>query len=87
MDNEMPIEMAVEEIKASIVKYANGLCQQYSVPSIIMMQILQEIVYENRINMLSSVLAQIRMTTLPKQEIDISTDQLRDMIGDNPTEE
>lgn len=76
MDENVPIEIIVDEVKISIARYANGLCQQYSLPPILIVQILQEIVYENRINMLSSALTQLRSVQAPKQEIDISSEEL-----------
>lgn len=73
MDQNIPIEVIIEEIKTCITQYANGLCQQYQLPPVILIQILQEIVLENKVSVLSHAISQLKATNVKEMDIDLST--------------
>lgn len=77
-ENDIPIEVAIAESKDSITRYVNGLCQKYKLHPIIMLQILQEIIYENRINTMSQQLMQMRMAQAPTVDISTVPDVIQD---------
>lgn len=62
---QLPIEAVVNEVKTCIAQYANGLCNQYELPPVLMIQIMQEIVYENRLNSLSTAMLQLKAMAVP----------------------
>ncbi len=64
----LPIEAVVNEVKTCIAQYANGLCNQYELPPVLMIQILQEIVYENRLNSLSTAMLQLKAMAYPMED-------------------
>lgn len=65
---QLPIEAVVNEVKTCIAQYANGLCNQYELPPVLMIQIMQEIVYENRLNSLSTAMLQLKAMAVPIAE-------------------
>lgn len=79
-DTRLPVEVAITSIKQSIVQYVSSLCNSYEIPPVMAIQILQEIVYENRIAALSSALSQLQSENAPTEEIDISADDLSDSL-------
>lgn len=81
-DTRLPVEVAITAIKQSIAQYVSSLCSSYEIPPVMAIQILQEIVYENRIAALSSALSQIQSENAPTEEIDISASDLADgLVG------
>ena len=82
MDERMPIEVGINAIKQAIVKYVSALCAQYEIPPVIAIQILQEVVYENRISAMSAAISQMQAELNPPQEIDISANDLVDSLSE-----
>lgn len=50
---ELPLELILEDVKNSMAAHANELCNKYNLPPAIILQLLQEIVYENKLNDIS----------------------------------
>ena len=80
MDEKIPIEVGMSIIKQSVVKYVSALCMQYEVPTALAIQILQEIVYENKLNAMNLALSQMQTESKPPQEFDISANELMDSL-------
>ena len=80
-DNRLPVEVALNLIKQSVAQYTSALCNEYELPPVMVIQVLQEIVYENRINALNIALNQIRSANAPTEEIDISAPDLVDALS------
>lgn len=80
-DNRLPVEVALNSIKQSVVQYTSALCNEYELPPVMVIQVLQEIVYENRINALNVALNQIRSANTPTEEIDIPASNLVDALS------
>lgn len=72
MDEQLSLEAIMDIIKTSIARYANNLCQQYQLHPAIMVQILQEIVHENKITMLNQALMQMQAKNAPTVEMDLT---------------
>ena len=69
---ELPIEVIIEEVKTCITKYANSLCQEYQLPPVILIQILQEIVLENKVSVLNHAIMQFKTSEPSTADIDLS---------------
>ena len=48
-NNQLPIEPTLDTVKKSIAQYINMLSNQYQLPGILMIYILQEIIYESKL--------------------------------------
>lgn len=71
LEKDLPIEWSITEIKQLITKYSNGLCKKYQVPAAILIQILQEIIYENQMNVMSQLISDLRRESIPTDKINI----------------
>lgn len=65
LEKEVPLEIAISESKDSITQYVNALCQKYRLHPAIMLQILQEIIYENRLNTMAQQMMKMRLAQAP----------------------
>lgn len=81
-EKDLPIEWAINEIKQSITLYSNGLCQKYRIPSAVMLQIFQEIIYENEINVLSQLITEMRTSNIETVHIgpEIKPNEKEDVV-------
>ena len=83
---EIPLEFVISDIKKSVAQYVSGLCQQYQIPAAIAIQILQEIVYENRMSAYSSYIDTIRIKSMPQYEMDLTPPEVEEKLGNVNTQ-
>lgn len=70
-EQQLPLEIVVDNIKRYIAKYIVGLCQQYQIPGSVAILILQEIIYENKLNAYTSIVDDLVTSSNQKYNIDI----------------
>lgn len=71
----IPAEIIFLEMKSAIAEYVSGLCQQYQIPTAVALQILQEIIYENRLSVCTSLIESMRMKDVPQYNVDLTTQE------------
>jgi hypothetical protein len=71
-EQRLSLEAIMDIVKTSMARYANGLCQQYQLHPAIMIQILQEIVHENKLTMLNQAIMQMQAKNAPTVEMDLT---------------
>ena len=68
---KLSLEAIMSMVKTSITQYASSLCQHYELHPAIMIHILQEIVYENKLTMMNQSLMQLESDNAPTVEMNI----------------
>ncbi len=77
MNENIPIEIVLDNLKTSIATYVNALAKTYKVPSTFMLYILQEIVDESKLAVYSSTIQKLQENNLEETELTINTDDIQ----------